>query len=393
MARRDGRSERSFLDRDIGRLLCNRSPEARIDALARSLAALDDPKLAAGQRERLERVILRLATDIDQTVREAAAWKICRSPLLSPALARRLGRDLGTVAFPILRHVETLPDFFLRAMIRDGDGLKLMAVAARDDVSPKLCDALVEGVSVKAVERLLRNPGAALAPRTLHRALDRFGVIAMIPDAMAGRRDLPRDLAERLMTLVGDELRDELAQRHDLFDSPMRRRVADEPDAPLLLKPLDPGTGDVEELARQLHADGVFGAGLLLRALCGGDIALFLAGLAVRAGIEIKAAARLAFDRGPLGLGAVFELADLGHAVIPAFRAALWAMIAIGYSGADRDGKRGAFQRRAVAEVFNRCAASPDQAIDDVLTGLFDQRYACLVREAAAAARREKADA
>ena len=79
---------------------------------------------------------------------------------------------------------------------------------------------------------------------------------------------------------------------------------------------------DVARLAAHLHATGRLDPGLVVRALCMGDLFLFEHGLAKRANIPIERARQLIYD--PVGgLKYVYERAYMPLDLYPAVRAAL----------------------------------------------------------------------
>jgi uncharacterized protein (DUF2336 family) len=68
-------------------------------------------------------------------------------------------------------------------------------------------------------------------------------------------------------------------------------------------------------------------AGLVLRALCQGDLRFFDAAIGVLAGVPTASARTLIYDRGPGGLRAVYRTAGLPGELFRAFRAAVNAVL------------------------------------------------------------------
>jgi uncharacterized protein (DUF2336 family) len=358
-------------EEDVQRLLVDRSPEARIETIGKVMGDYEAGRFGPREQEIVRQIVRRLAIDAEKAVREAVAWQIAHTPLLSKDLAERLAQDLAEIAFPVLRHASFDEDFLL-AVVRGRDGRKQLAVAARDDVSPRVSDAIVESANVKAIERLVRNPGARIAEPTLHRAVDRFAAVEGVAEALAGREGLPIAVVERLVHYVAEEIRDELLARHDLPPDvlgPILDRGRDAAST-LLLEPIAAGVADVEAFARQLHAKGRLGTAFLFRALCCGDFDLFVACVATRCGVPVDNARIVLLDPGQLGLKAVFERAKLPPAAMPAFRAALSAMREGSYAGGDKG--RAEFQSKVIARVHNACGASQDPVVEDLLLHLGD---------------------
>jgi uncharacterized protein (DUF2336 family) len=318
-------------------------------------------------------------------VREAVAWQIYNSPLLNDDLAQRLAHDVAEVAFPILRHASALSDDFLVGIVQQRDSKKQVAIAARDEVSAGVSDAIVDTGNVTAIERLVRNPGADLTEPTLQKTLDRFGAIDAIAESMAGRGDLPMAVIEKLVHYVSEEIRDELAARHDLPVGVLGGLVEQGREAAtlLLLKPLSGRFRDIELFVKHLHANNRLSPSLLLRVLCSGDVEMFVAGIAARCGLSVANARLLVFDEGQLGMRAAFERSKLPIGLLPPFRSALAVVREMGYR--DGDDRRADFQKKAVARVFNDCGGRGDKDVEELLLQLFDHKTDVRLKDVAPA--------
>jgi len=84
-----------------------------------------------------------------------------------------------------------------------------------------------------------------------------------------------------------------------------------------------PNRETMEALCERLHARGALSPIYLLRALCTGQLRLFTAGMAVRAGVPASNAADLIRDGGRRGLMALYVHADMPGGLLSAFRIAL----------------------------------------------------------------------
>ena len=89
-------------------------------------------------------------------------------------------------------------------------------VAKRGKVSPALGEALVERGNEGVVATLMGNRGADINEKTFNRAVDRFPKSESVQGAMVGRDKLPIKVAERLVAVVSEKLREQLVVRHEL---------------------------------------------------------------------------------------------------------------------------------------------------------------------------------
>jgi len=289
-------------------------------------------------------------------------------------LAERLAQDVARVAFPILRHAADLSDRFLLRVLGDRDAGKQLAIAGRRQVTAAVSEALVEEGNVSVITCLLRNQGATVTERSLHRALDRFGRIRTVSDAMASRPGLPLAVVEKLVAYVSAGIRTTLVRAHGLSPALVNRLVENAREAATmrLLRPILQSSSDAELMARWLQANGRLSASLLFRALCAGDVALFIAGLAARAGIPVENARILAWDDGALGMRAAFQQAGLPLVLATPFRVAVSVAKEMHFHGEEE--RRDAYQAEVIARVFEECTPTDEWAVDDLLLQLFDQK-------------------
>jgi uncharacterized protein (DUF2336 family) len=359
---------------DVQRLLSDHSANARIETMSKLVSDLESKVLVGPEREIANDILHRFAADAEAAVREAVSWQLHNSPLLTDALATKLARDIGRVAFPVLRNVSRLSDDFLLQVIAERDAEKHMAIAGRWNVSPRLADAIVETANIKVIACLLGNGRARIADPTLHKALDRYGHLSVVNEPMAEREGLSLSVVEKLVAYVSEDIRSNLVERHHLSPVLVAELVERGREAAtmLLLKPLASNLDDLEVVVRHLDRDGRLTPSLMLRAICAGDIELFTTGLAVRSKVAAESARLLVWDDGSLGLRAIFEKARFPIVLLPPFRVAIEVVKETGYDGGDAG--RTDYQVMALARVFEECGAIEDRLVDDLLLQLFDQK-------------------
>jgi uncharacterized protein (DUF2336 family) len=381
-AARPRRRARALSGADVERLLADRGPEARIETMVKLVRDLESGDLSEAERRLAADVLERFAGDAEVAVREAVAWQICNSPLLTGRLAERLARDVARVAFPVLRHGEGLSDAFLLRLLAGGDPAAHLAVAGRRRVSPPVARAVAAHGNIAVVACLVRNRGARVDEGSLRHALDRFGRVRAVAEAVAARPGLPLAVVERLVSYASAGLRRALEREHGLSPELVSRLVARGREAATieLLRPLAAGPAESELLADWLEATGRLTPSLLFRALCAGDLDLFTAGLAQRAGVSASAARTVAWDDGPLGLPALFRRCLFPAQLVRPFRVAVATAKELRYAGGDAG--REAYQAEVIARVFEACAPTDDWAVDDLLLQAFDRKSDAVLERA-----------
>ncbi len=133
-------------------------------------------------------------------------------------------------------------------------------------------------------------------------------------------------------------------------------------------------------MIRHLRESGQLTAGLVLRALLSGNVAMFEEALADLSGMPLARVSALVHERGGAGFRALFDRAGLPVTTYPAFREAVEAMREGGFvsdiGGASR------LKRRMVERVLTRCADMSGVDIEPLMT---------LLRRFAAEAARDEA--
>lgn len=338
----------------------------RADGASALARAYLHAELADPARRECGLLLIALSDDPSVGVRRALAEAFASSRRAPRPLVVALIGDVSAVAAPLIARSPLLTDAELVDAAATGDSVAQCAVARRNRLGAGPAGALAEIGSREAALALIDNPTAALTGGALRRMLERFADDAEIRRALALRTGLPADLRAEIVIATEGALKEtagRLVRKRAARDAALAAIAADCPEA------------ERAALVRTLRALGALTTALLLRALCGGDRALFAAALAELADIAPARAAGFAADPRGGGFAAAALKAGLPrHAVTP-FRAALEAIAAHG-AGA-RDGLRADL----VAAVIAACEREGDPALAPFL--------ALLWRFAAEAARSE----
>ena len=293
----------------VAKLAKDPGAESRADVASAMGAALEfdgfsDQELAAATE-----IIRALAADVELHVRECLGQAVAASSRLDPDIAKTLARDDAAVATPVLTLSSVLSDSDLLEIVKAGDEAKQLAIAGREHLSTILSGALVDNGTEPVVAALVSNPGAELDEPSLGRAIDRFGESELVQGPLVGRAKLPIAIAERLVSLVSDRLRQDLLVRHALPEDVASDLVlAARERATLNLS----GKGQpVEELVAELHRNGRLSGSIMVRAACAGDIPFLEASLATKGQVPLRNARALIHDAGGKGFDALIEKAGL----------------------------------------------------------------------------------
>ncbi len=201
---------------------------------------------------------------------------------------------------------------------------------------------------------MAENDGVAIAATSFDRMVERFGDVAAIRDALLARADLPGTARQNLVTRLSQTLAGFVVDRAWLEEDRARRIAREACEKATVTIAAERPKTELRPLIRHLCASGQLTAGLVLRALLSGNIALFEEALAELSGMPQKRVSALLHDRFGSGLQPLLEKAELPAAMHPAFKEAVKAM---------RDGfvdqtDEVRLQRRMVERVLAACESA-----------------------------------
>jgi uncharacterized protein (DUF2336 family) len=338
---------------DVAALLKDPSSENRAATAGKLGTHFTTGALSEKERIMAEEIFRLMARDVEVKVRKALSNSIKLSSDLPRDVAVALANDVAEVAIPVLEASAVLTDEDLLSIINSKPAEYQVAIAGREIVSEKISDALVSTSNEDVVARLVSNDGAVLTETTMNKVLSEFGHVQRISHPMAQREVLPIKIAERLVSLVSEKIRDHLVTHHDMSPD-MATDLLLESRERATLNLLD-GSGDapdVLELVDQLHRNGRLSPTIILRALCMGDQSFFEAALAKKAGIPVANAYQLVHDRGNLGMTRLFQRAGMPDTMLSVARTALDVAEELTFSFAeDRDAYREALIERLLTRL------------------------------------------
>lgn len=326
-------------------------------ALARAYLVSD---LSDEDRSAAEGALLMMLDDASPLVRQAMAEVFAASHESPAAIVRALAADQPQVAVPILQNSPLLLDADLVDIVATSCSEMQCAVARRPHVPVSVSAAIAEVGSAAAALELIENAQAELAPFSWDRIVERHGHLAAIRETMLALPDLPGATRLALLAKLTDTLQQLVVARRWMTPDRAARAASDALDRSAVQIAARAPRDDVAALIAHLRETGQLTAGLLLRALLSGNVALFEAALVELSGLSRARVGALIADGGRTSLTALLSRAGLPETSFPAFRAALEAIAETGFvhseDGADR------LQRRMVERVLTRCETSSEAA-------------------------------
>jgi uncharacterized protein (DUF2336 family) len=186
---------------------------------------------------------------------------------------------------------------------------------------------------------------------------------------MFARTDLPMTARHVLMGMLSSLLADFVVDREWLTRSRADQVVRGARDrGTVTIAALGPDR-DTRPLVRHLRMSGQLTAGLVLRAILSGHIAMFEEVLAELSGLPLARVQALVHGRGAAGFRAVYEKAGMPPSVFPAFREAVAAL-----HEAQDDAASCRLKRQVVERVLLQCEHADVGDVEPLLILL--RRYA-----------------
>jgi uncharacterized protein (DUF2336 family) len=346
-------------------------------ALARAYLYSD---LGESDRAAAEGAMIMLLDDPSPLVRRALSEVFAGSDLAPPAIVHSLAMDQADVAGPVLERSPLLLDADLVDAVGTGDAARQTAIATRTNMPGAVSAALAEVGCAAACLSLLENPDAVVAGFSIDRIVERHGHLAPIRDALLLRGDLSPVARQALVAKLSRTLADFVASRRWLPADRAERVAKEACEKATVTLASEAGERHLGTLIGHLRESGQLTAGLVLRALLSGNVALFEESLVELTGIPVARVAGIVHDGRSGSFRALYDKAGLPAAAYPAFREAVEAMREGGFvaeiGGASR------LQRRMVERVLTRCGNGEIGEVEPLLT---------LLRRFAAEAAREEA--
>jgi|SRR5579862_2189263 len=318
-------------------------------ALARAFLYSD---LSSDDIAAAEGAMLMQLDDPSPLVRRALADALAASPSAPPAVVIALAADQPQIAAPVYALSPLFVDADLVDAVATGAPEVQAAIASRAALPCSVAAAIAEVGSAESCLLLLENPTAEIAPLSLDRMVDRFGHLAAIRESLLIRDDIPAATRQALVIKLSETLAGFVAGRAWLDPDHAERIAREACERATVTIAADAPQGELGPLIRHLCASGQLTAGLILRALLSGNIALFEEALAELADMPVGRVSGLIHDRGSVGLRALFEKAQLPSSTYPAFKEAIEAMRE-GF--AHEPGGPARLKRRMIERVLTRC--------------------------------------
>lgn len=353
-------------DSDVRTLVKGGADEDRAAAAHKLCRTIERAPLSHAERAAAQDILRVMAADAAESVRRALAVTLKSSPLIPRDVALKLAGDVESIAVPVLNFSPAFTDDDLVELVRGGDAVRQIAVAGRPTLSERVTGVIVEEAVEAAVQIACANDNARFSDRGLLRAVERFGKSEAVQTAISHRKTLPLAVAEKLVALSSEAVREHLINHHALSaDAALSVALGARDRATFDLVEQAARARDLTSFCAHLHRQGRLSASLLLRGLASGHMSFFEHGIAELAGVPHQRTWLMIHDAGPLGLRAIYERAGLPARLYPAFRTGVDVYRAMELDGGAGDRER--FQERMLQRFLTQGVPAAREDVDYLL--------------------------
>lgn len=260
--------------------------------------------LETRERDLITDALLTLVQQAERDLRQAIAERLAVMDNVPIRLILKLAHDEVVVARDILRHSTALNDLDLLYIIKSQDTAYWRHIAARTRMGPLVIDALADTHDGETAKVLAENSHIHLTQHAFTVMGDMARQEVSLATPLASRADVPPELAKRLYQYVGAQLQVQLKARFRFTDTELTQIMAD-------------ATTDVSDARRasglmpsaaMLRAAFIFDSrgqlscDVMLKTLARGQLASFVAMLAVKANVAPQAVLTMLQPDGAEGL-------------------------------------------------------------------------------------------
>jgi len=328
-------------------------------ALARAYLYSD---LSPDDRAAAEGAMIMLLDDPSPLVRRALADVFATSEQAPRVIVHALANDQPEIAMSVLALSPLLSETDLVDLVATAQPSVQAVIAARGMLPRSVAAAIAEVGAAEACLALLENGEADLPLFSLDRIVERLGHLAPIREALLARDDLPMPTRQAVLSKLSQTLAGFVAARQWLGTEHAEYAAREACEKATLALAADTADEEIAALVAHLRTSGQLTAGMILRALLSGNIALFEETLAELSDLPVERVAGYVHDKTVSAFRAVYDKAGLPASAYPAFRAAIEALRE-GLLLGEPDGPS-RLKRRMVERVLEVCEAEsgPDNA-------------------------------
>ena len=269
-------SESSLNKQDVANL----AHQATIDnksTIARKVGAYYGGSSITPQAAKLAEDIFRIMVrDTEIKVREVLSDSLKNCSDLPKDVVSAIINDTDSVAVPFLQYYVSLTNDDLIKILNMPGINRQKAIAKRPDLSAEVSQYIAERCSDEVVGELVSNEGADIRENTFNTIITKYSENDDIKKRLVYRSELPASVVEKIVEKLSYKLKTHLMLHHNL-PKDLASNLVEEVKEKITLSISEEYSSDkqIEELVHQLYKANRLTPGLVVRAICLGDLKFF----------------------------------------------------------------------------------------------------------------------
>lgn len=232
----------------------------------------DSENFSLAEKELMADILCRITSDVEKSIRAHFSKNISKKNDIPPELTVFLANDEIEVALPILQDCGLLEEKDIIDVIRTRSSQHQLAIAARENISEAVTEALCNTGNEDVCVCLLNNLTAQVPEWILEKLGDQSETIIAYQKPLLHRPFLPIHVAEKMYRWISIALREYISEK---FDIDPRILEVDRDERQATIQSISKENDPSARLVDKLHKAGELSTGFLLKSLRQGEIDLF----------------------------------------------------------------------------------------------------------------------
>ncbi len=236
----------------------------------------ENEKLSALEKSLAEDIFRLMIKDAEIRVREALSESLKNCINLPKDIVNAIIADKDSVAIPFLQYYSSLSSDDLIKILKISTPNRQKAIAKRKELPSNVSQHIAEECIKEVVGELASNENSVINENIFNIIINKYSNDEEIKQRIVYRSEIPPKVAEKIVDKLSDKLKTYLLLHHNLPKDIVSNLVEDVKERITLSISEEYSTDmQIEELVRQLYKANRLSSGMVVRAICLGDIKFF----------------------------------------------------------------------------------------------------------------------
>lgn len=307
-----------------------------------------------------------MVKDAETKVRETLANSLKNCSDLPKDIVENIINDNDSVALSFIQEYPSLTDEDLIKIIDSQKLNRQHAVSLRQNISSDVSDYIVNNCPSDVVATLISNEGASIKETTFNTVTSKYPDDEEIKKRMVYRSELPVSIIEKIVNKLSHELKNHLILNHNL-PKDLASNLVEDVKEKITLNISEEYSSDkqTEELVHQLYKANRLTPGLIMRAICLGDLSFFEYALVYMSETPISEVRKILFNnQADFMVRNLLRKAFIPKSMFPAIFSALKIVREIRFD-CGRSNKK-AFKHKVVERILSYVKDNEELSSDDI---------------------------